>query len=578
MAIKTNLSDRWRVNKSLSKHIELANTLRAMRKIFGYLDFGVKVVWSGMSTNKEFNLIELPPSLVSGKYPIPGDNMDILIGYGIHESMHIVENSRYVRDYHYRKHNDQQEQNLVLQLVEICEDIHIDGVARKKGMLGNYVQKYRQWWNDYDTSELSKALPSLEQVLEGFLDIILDISYPNTSHLDLEPLKQIKKTDEINTNKLADILCAGDKTLKFAFHHVFVDILPECEKPLKAMLLNTYDIIENNPRDRALLYDDIWSTWGHLFIKWRNDIIAFEGALDKDTSDTPITYSQAAFLPDGGLSPELAAEVNKNLADNEDDYNTLLESSLGSVGGENLKWALFPTDYKVSDIPCKTPPDIQLAQTLKDIFTLQQNEAKKISRGLDSGKIDKRKLYRIATTELIFKEKEYDKQASWDITILVDASSSMAPSWELIESIFATLVKAWQSHKNTLNLYAYAEKKGTSVITNLLHNNKLFTIVPSGNTPSGQAIISTAMLIPKGNRRMLLHITDGKINVGVDIDFAIKFCEKERIDLLTIGTGMLDIIELHKRYGDDRFQIINTLNELPDVLTYLFRKKLLGKR
>jgi hypothetical protein len=77
---------------------------------------------------------------------------------------------------------------------------------------------------------------------------------------------------------------------------------------------------------------------------------------------------------------------------------------------------------------------------------------------------------------------------------------------------------------------------------------------------------------------MLLHNTDGKINVGVDIDFAIKFCEKERIDLLTIGTGMLDIIELHKRYGDDRFQIINTLNELPDVLTYLFRKKLLGKR
>lgn len=575
MITKTNLSDRWRVNKSISKHIELANILKSMKKIFSYLDFDVKVVWAGIAAPKEYNLIELPPSLVLGKYPIPGENMDILVGYGIHESMHFVENSRYVRDYHYRKHNDEQERNMVLQFVETCEDIHIDGVARKKGILGKYVQKYRKWWNGYDTTELSKVLPSLEWVLESYLDVILDIVFPNTSHSDLKPLKQIKKDSEINTKTFVNILCAGDKTLEFAFHHIFINILPECEEPLKTMLLNTYDIIENNPRDRALLYDDMWSKWGELFIEWRNNFITFQNSIDEDSQ---VVYSQAAFIPDGGLSPEVAADVNRILADEEDDYDSLMESALDSVGGENLKWALFPTDYKVSDIPCKTPPDIELAQTLKDIFTLQQQEAKKTSRGLDSGKIDRRRLYRVSTTELIFKKKEHDKQATWDITILVDASSSMASSWELIESMFATLVKAWQSHKNTLNLYAYTEKNGTSIITNLLNNNKLFTMVPSGNTPSGQAIISTAMLIKKGTRRMLLHITDGKINVGVDIDFAIKFCKKEDIDLLTIGTGILDIIELNKRYGSDRFQIINTLDELPDVLTSLLRKKMLGKR
>ena len=575
MITKTNLSDRWRVNKSISKHIELANILKSMKKIFSYLDFDVKVVWAGIAAPKEYNLIELPPSLVLGKYPIPGENMDILVGYGIHESMHFVENSRYVRDYHYRKHNDEQERNMVLQFVETCEDIHIDGVARKKGILGKYVQKYRKWWNGYDTTELSKVLPSLEWVLESYLDVILDIVFPNTSHSDLKPLKQIKKDSEINTKTFVNILCAGDKTLEFAFHHIFINILPECEEPLKTMLLNTYDIIENNPRDRALLYDDMWSKWGELFIEWRNNFITFQNSIDEDSQ---VVYSQAAFIPDGGLSPEVAADVNRILADEEDDYDSLMESALDSVGGENLKWALFPTDYKVSDIPCKTPPDIELAQTLKDIFILQQQEAKKTSRGLDSGKIDRRRLYRVSTTELIFKKKEHDKQATWDITILVDASSSMASSWELIESMFATLVKAWQSHKNTLNLYAYTEKNGTSIITNLLNNNKLFTMVPSGNTPSGQAIISTAMLIKKGTRRMLLHITDGKINVGVDIDFAIKFCKKEDIDLLTIGTGILDIIELNKRYGSDRFQIINTLDELPDVLTSLLRKKMLGKR
>lgn len=575
MSAKTNLSDRWRVNKSISKHIELANTLRAIRKVFNYLKFDVKVVWAGMSAPKEYNLIELPPYLVLGNYPIPGENMDILVGYGIHESMHLVENSRYVRDYHFRKHNDKHEQDLVLKFVETCEDIHIDGIARKKGILGKYVQKYREWWNSYDSTELSKALPSLEWVLESYLNIILDIVFPNKPHADLEPLKNLKKDSKVDAKMLADILCAGDKKLKFAFHHVFVDILPECEEPLKTLLLSTYDIIENNPRDRALLYDDIWSKWGKLFIKWRKDFAEFQNSLDENT---PVTYSQAAFIPDGGLSPQLAAKVDRALAEDEQDHGSLMESSLESVGGENLKWALFPTDHKESETICKTPPDIELAQKLKDIFTLQQKEAEKISRGLDRGRIDSRRLYRISTNELVFMEKEHDRQATWDITILVDASSSMASSWELIESIFATLVKAWESHKNRLNLYAYAEKKGTLIITNLLNNNRLFTISPSGNTPSGQAIISTAMQIPKGNRKMLLHITDGKINVGVDIDFAIKFCNKENIDLLTIGTGMLDIIELNRRYGNDRFQIIKSLDELPDVLTYLFRKKLLGKR
>lgn len=578
MTIITNLSDRWRVNKSQIKHIELTNTLKALRKVIGHLDLDIDVVWAGMQSTNVVDKIELPPSLVLGEYPIPGDKIDILVGFGIHESLHILENSRYIRDYHFRKHNDEEERNLVLQFVEICEDIHIDGVAKKKGMFGNYVEKYRTWWNRYNTTEIQKVFPSMEWVTESYLNIILDIIYPNTPIEHMKVLKQFEDDPNPDTRALAEALCAGDKTLIFGFHHIFVDILPECEDPLKILIANTNKIIENNARDRSLLYDDLWFEWGKLFLKWKREADKQMKKYSDDEDYKPITYSQAAFIPGEGLSSDLAEAVSSRLSEENRDHDSLLEASLESVGGENLKWALFPTKQKISDEICMTPPNVELAQKLKDIFILQKQEAMLTSRGLPSGKIDSKRLYRVSTTEMIFKEKEFDIQAAWSIAVLVDASSSMITSWELIESIFVTLAEAWKEHKNRLGLYSYAEHRGTCVITNLFHDNRVFTTHPSGNTPSGQAIISTAMLIPKDNKRLLIHITDGKINVGVDIDFAIEFCKNEGIDLLTIGTGMIDILELHERYGSKHFKVIRALEELPQVLEALLREKLLGRK
>ena len=176
-------------------------------------------------------------------------------------------------------------------------------------------------------------------------------------------------------------------------------------------------------------------------------------------------------------------------------------------------------------------------------------------------------------------EKQYDPRSIWDVTVLVDASSSMVTYWKLIEKIFATLVEAWRTYQNELELFAYAEYEGTCTITNLYRQGRLFTIQPGGNTPSGQAILAVASHISKKReKRLLLHFTDGKINVGVDIDYAIDFCKKEKIDLMTIGPGTTDMFELTDKYGTGLFQIIDSLNELPKALMNLLRYKLLGRR
>ena len=186
-------------------------------------------------------------------------------------------------------------------------------------------------------------------------------------------------------------------------------------------------------------------------------------------------------------------------------------------------------------------------------------------------------MYRVPTTGTIFKDKELDKENIWTVSVLVDASTSMTASWNIVESTYATLAEAWNEDISRLNLYSYSEHRGTCIITKLFYGGKLFATTPSGNTPSAQAILTVATIMPKGNRRFILHITDGKVNVGFDMRLALQFCEKENIDLVTIGTSGIDILELQDRFGSDYFEIIESLEDLPGVLASLLRSRLLGK-
>lgn len=576
MKTDTALSDYWRINRSQIAHVELTNALKAMRKVIGNLGLDILVVWQGMTPERDRKRIELPASLVMGEYPIPPEKMDVLIGYGVHEAMHHLENSYFVRDYHYNKHKVALERDLILKIVEMVEDIHIDGLIRTRWMFSRYVQKFRDWWVENRPSTATEFMPTLEGMLESCASIVLDIVYPNTLPVNLDALGDIPKDGEWELKELAGLMCAGDKALTAAFLQVFDNQREEYNKPLKMFLALTRDIVAGKPRDRSGIIDDYWEKWGTLFIRWTKQAREWVTSQEEESKVIPLF---GAPPPMDGLESDLAAAIDQNLAAETEDTNKMILFSLKSVGGENLNWALFPTNYKDGEVICKTLPNIIFSQRIRDVFQLQKREARVIDRGLVSGKLDVRRLYRVKTTKQIFMEKQYDPRSIWDVTVLVDASSSMVTYWKLIEKIFATLVEAWRTYQNELELFAYAEYEGTCTITNLYRQGRLFTIQPGGNTPSGQAILAVASHISKKReKRLLLHFTDGKINVGVDIDYAIDFCKKEKIDLMTIGPGTTDMFELTDKYGTGLFQIIDSLNELPKALMNLLRYKLLGRR
>ena len=68
-----NYSEYWRVNKSYIEHIEMANALKALRKVVGQLGVDAEVLWAGMAPSHG-DKIELSAPLVLGEYPIPAGN------------------------------------------------------------------------------------------------------------------------------------------------------------------------------------------------------------------------------------------------------------------------------------------------------------------------------------------------------------------------------------------------------------------------------------------------------------------------------------------------------------------------
>jgi len=133
-------SEYWRVNKSVIDYIELANALRALRKIVAVMDVDAEVVWAGMPCNAN-KKIELPAVLAKGDYPIPSDKMDVLVGLNVHESFHYLEDSEHAWGYLSHTFLGMKDKALLGKLFEAGEDIHVDGTAIRRGVPGEIMSR-----------------------------------------------------------------------------------------------------------------------------------------------------------------------------------------------------------------------------------------------------------------------------------------------------------------------------------------------------------------------------------------------------------------------------------------------------
>jgi hypothetical protein len=90
------ISSCWRKNISFQEAAELANLLRALRKVAGHLGDNVgRIEYAGMSPDGQSGIL-IEPETVMGQYPVPTDKVDFLVGLVVHRALHRMEWSDHV--------------------------------------------------------------------------------------------------------------------------------------------------------------------------------------------------------------------------------------------------------------------------------------------------------------------------------------------------------------------------------------------------------------------------------------------------------------------------------------------------
>jgi len=591
--IYSGYSEYWRKNKATLEHEELAYSLRALRKVGQYIAANMKTVeWLGMS-KKSGDKFYLDVGFVKGEYPVPPGKMDILVGITAHEAFHCKELSdwAWVKVEEKTKELPRKYKSNLLRLFEVGEDVYVNKVAQ--GSI----------WEYYLEKAWCCCIPKETR----------DLSLPPTA----ECLFQIWE----------EMVLEGRFSIEANYHHDYL-------KPLSILLSYVEKIIacgeyKNSPMEkseyRANLYLEVWDKiyecirdWeyeapfdptgvgipdevGHNIWWWphvahsdsKEESVLNEAGPNKETAENEVDEFIEKQSEDFGkltktkpmdIMPHeqvsrLKASLNVLEKDKKnEDLNPLIEVATGEVVTD-----LLETRFWNSTLPCNKRPDPLLVKRLKRIFEAQVSKTPRINRGLYSGKIDGRRLYRTPLSGKVFKQKELTVKDTWDITILVDASLSMSgvegKEWELTESTFVSLYEAIKGTRNRLDILCYFERAKYCEIFRLLHHDKLHSIIPNGRTPMGQAIIAASLTIPKGKKRMILHITDGEPNSGgVSVESAVKYCKREGVELITIGCGYNEQLkEQFQNQFKENLLLIDTIDQLPFGLETLLRKKLLAR-
>jgi hypothetical protein len=128
-----------------------------------------------------------------------------------------------------------------------------------------------------------------------------------------------------------------------------------------------------------------------------------------------------------------------------------------------------------------------------------------------------------------------------------------------------------------IDIYAYNAERNRCNITQLFYGGSIYSVSPSGRTPSGQAIMAVAQrLNRKYKKSMIVHITDGASNCGLSLRDSLEFCRVNQIEVFTIGCGCNRQTKdfLRQFFLPSNLYFLKNINNLAEGLEYLFKKTL----
>lgn len=535
------ISEYWRKNISHTESAELANVLRALRKVAGHIGRNVgRIEWAGMSKDGEGSIV-LDPGMLGAECPISSRRFDYLVGLVTHEAIHRTEWSDLV----WKKVEEgcqgmrALDRVIFQKIVYTGEDIYVDHVSGQS-ILGSYTLQARS----VEMEMVRSAFGSSGVTVDELIFLWWESAFGDGS--DFERRKVYERPLFLLEGLTGKLLEAS---------RMCVGVTRRCEF-------------------RSRLYHEIWEEARGLIGSW--------AVVDKtllwypsDTRGNKVEVGDGKSSVRSQLSKEVALDVEKRLAIDSVDITPIILS----VVGDDEEDEVVPTSKWDFNMTAHPMVDHRVVARLKGIFQSYAERKTVINRGLTYGKVDRRRLYRAPISGRCFLEKQKIPVLDWNICLLIDASGSMkGRKWRMVENTMANIHRAFRGFQNRLQAYAYFEVEGICMISRLIIGDDLLSVPPSGQTASGQAIIAAAYFMPKDTRRrFLIHITDGQSNLGCKVQCGLDYCRAQGIHLVTLGVAYKERDAMERQYGKS-IQFLDHFGQLPAAFEKLLRWTLLYEK
>jgi len=475
----TTYSRYWRKNRSGHATTELALSLRALRKVAAHIGKRVKpVFWKGMVAADKTAMF-LDTEKIQGRYPIPFRDFDILVARVALEGLASIECTDGVRDTVISDVSNlsEHEKPYLEALLEAAEYIYVDELA-KHHIWALYLSNL--WLTEFSTHQRDPRLP------------------PSPSSLGSIWMRKA-------------ILNQHPDQLHYHYNEV-IDLLTNHTDPIRELVL--LPSLSTRRKTRIALYLDMWSRVQEIVSEWEtlqlnpDAISMFDETGQKaelsDAKDNKEAKEEGENQANGALEWDIAEEVRSIMEEREAGLTRDIAVAVHGPETGSIEMMIKCGETR-SNIRADELQIRQLMKIFREQETLVRRFRKRnIRRGLIEGELDARRLYRVPINGKVFKNKQAPSSENfWQICIVADASASMAGKrerqnpWHIAEKTFASLATAATGFKNIIDIYAYSAKKNIGTLTQLWHGGELYSVLPEGRTPSGQAIMTVAKLLNK---------------------------------------------------------------------------------
>ncbi|MDD2736839.1 MAG: VWA domain-containing protein [Desulfuromonadaceae bacterium] len=491
--------------------------------------------------------ITLDPSPIFGTYPIPASRADIAIGLAVQGGYHKTEWSDHVKNMAQTQFSLPPIYAYKFTLyLDMAERIYAD-IVSNKSVLGLYTEKARHWRTEKAAKKYISP-PSFTELLHIWWKMAADRTQDAFRH-------EYRDTSVV---QMAGATSTGQYYAKplLILNSIVEKLITEC---------TSLQSVTDRCECRLNLYTSIFKDVLDCVKFWpadRNDpfLLSNDFREDMEKEDKDQNAIKATLL-------SFADEIEDNLKGKKVDFTAQVKSIVANFG------EVARVEGNDLVMPSKNVIDKALLYKLKTVLQSIAQRNISYSRGLDSGKIDRTRLFRAPTTGSIFSLKKVTYELFNDIVLLVDCTGSMADpvKWSKISIIYQTLFMAIVSYNSNARIFAYNERSDTCRITEIYKHGEFFSVIPHGRTASGEAIIATSLSLKSSRRKpFIIHITDGATNWGCGVSDAIRHCAKKKIRLLTLGLECdpMNTDALRKEYGE-YIQFVNSIEQLPNVLNKL---------